>query len=127
MDNPQLYSILLVVLIFAFIIGTFIAVFGVLFFLRRRHQKKVDALMAVGKQGEATIMRLDDTGVLINNNPRVRLLLSVRIPGYSEYQVTKTLTIPMIRLPQIQPGSIVGVMADPMQPQNPDMVGLLLK
>ena len=127
MDNPEFFALLTTVLVIAFIVGTFVAVFGVIFFLRHRQKKKIEALMAVGKQGEATILRLDDTGVLINNNPRVRLLLSVRIPGYAEYEIQKTMTIPLVRLPQVQPGSVVAVMADPMQQQNPDMVGLLLK
>lgn len=124
--SPYFVPVLLA-LIFGFIIGIFVLTFAVLFFVRRRHRKKVEALMAVGKQGEATVISLDDTGVRINDDPRVRIVLSVRVPGYPEYQIEKKMTVPMIRLPQVQPGSVVAVMADPTQPQNPDMVGLLLR
>lgn len=88
---------------------------------------EAEALMATSKQGEATILRLDDIGGRINNDPRVSLLLEVRIPGHPAYQVQKTVTIPLIRISQVQVGSVIAVLADPAQPQNPDKVGLLLK
>jgi hypothetical protein len=37
------------------------------------------------------------------------------------------MTVPMIKLPQVQPGLVVAVLADPADPTNPDKVGLLLK
>jgi hypothetical protein len=51
----------------------------------------------------------------------------VGLPGRAPYQVQKTVTIEMIRLPQVQPGSVVQVLVDPSQPNNPDKVGLLLR
>ena len=93
----------------------------------RANQKKAAALMATGTQGEATILQLADTGMRINDNPRVAMLLDVRIPGYPAYQVQKTMTVPLIRMSQVQAGSVVAVMADPNQPANPDKVGLLLR
>ncbi len=108
-----------------------IAAIAVPFFIIRQmnqnNQKKAQELMATGKQGEATILALQDTGMLINNNPRVALVLEVRIPGYAPYQVQKTVTIEMIRMSQVQVGAVVAVMADPTQPNNPDKVGLLLR
>jgi hypothetical protein len=103
------------------------AAIGIPIWLIRKNQKKAEELMATGKQGEATILELQDTGMLINNQPRVNMLLEVRIPGYSPYQIWKTVTIPLIRLSQVQVGAVVGVMADPEQPTNPDKVGLLLR
>jgi hypothetical protein len=43
------------------------------------------------------------------------------------YQVTKTLTLPLIRMAQVQVGSTVQVMADPTQPTNADKLALLLR
>jgi hypothetical protein len=93
----------------------------------RKNKMKAEALRSTGKPGEATIMQLQDTGVRVNENPRLSLLLEVRIPGYSPYQVRKTLTVPQIRLSKFQEGAIVEVLADPSQPTNPDKVGILLR
>jgi len=93
----------------------------------RKKKKKAEKLMASGSKGEATILLLEDTGLRINDNPRVNLLLEVRIPSYPPYKVQKTVTIPLVRLSQIQVGSVVAVLADPNQPSNPDMVGILLR
>jgi hypothetical protein len=97
------------------------------FLIRRSSRKKAEVLLETGQQGQATILSLEDTGMLINNNPRVRIGLEVTVPGYPPYQVTKTMTVPMIKLPQVQPGLVVAVLADPADPTNPDKVGLLLK
>lgn len=37
------------------------------------------------------------------------------------------MTLPLIRMAQVQVGSVVQVMADPIQPANPDKLGLLLR
>lgn len=95
--------------------------------MNQNNQKKAEELMATGQQGEATILALQDTGMRINHNPRVAIVMEVRIPGYAPYQVQKTVTVPFINLSQVQPGSVVPVMADPSQPNNPDKVGLLLR
>jgi hypothetical protein len=93
----------------------------------RKNKKKAEVLKATGQQGEATVLQLDDTGIRVNDNPRVKVLLEVRIPGYSPYQVQKTVTIPLVRASQIQVGSIVTVLADPTHPTNADKVGILLR
>ncbi len=100
------------------------------YFIRKMNQdnqKKAEALMATGQQGEATVLALQDTGMRINDDPRVMLVLEVRVPGYPPYQVQKTITLPLIRMSQVQVGSVIAVMADPTQPANPDKVGLLLR
>ena len=93
----------------------------------RKNKQKAEVLKATGQQGEATVLQLENTGTKTNNNPRVILLLEVRIPGYAPYQVRKTVTIPSIRASQIQAGSVVTVLADPSQSANPDKVGILLR
>ena len=90
-------------------------------------QKKVEDLLATGQQGEAVILSLEDTGMRINDNPRVRMLLEVRLDGYPPYQIEKTMIIPLIRLSQVQVESTVKVLADPSKPDNSDRVELLLK
>ncbi len=100
---------------------------GIPIYFMRNNQKRAEALMQSGTQGEATILSLQDTGMLINNNPRVTVLLEVRVAMRPPYQVTKSLTVPLIRLSQVQTGSVVSVMVDLSDPTNPDKIGLLLK
>ena len=100
---------------------------GIPIYFMRNNQKRAEALMQNGTQGEATILSLQDTGMLINNNPRVTVLLEVRVAMRPPYQVTKSLTVPLIRLSQVQTGSVVSVMVDLSDPTNPDKIGLLLK
>jgi hypothetical protein len=100
---------------------------GIPVYLMRNNQKRAQELVEKGTQGEATILSLEDTGMRINDNPRVRVELEVRMPGMSPYRVAKSVTIPLVRLSQVQVGAIVPVMVDMSDPQNPDKIGLLLK
>lgn len=93
----------------------------------RKNKQKAETLKATGKPGEATILQVEDIGAHLKDNARVNVLLEVRIPGYSPYQIQKTLTIPSVRASQIRVGSIVSVLADPTQQNNPDKVGILLR
>lgn len=122
--------ILTVVLVVVSLLCTFVIVaasIAVPFILMRNNQKRAQELMAVGTQGEATVLALQDTGMFINNNPRVSMLLEVRVGNLAPYQVQKVATIPMIRLSQIQVGAVVPVMVDMSNPTHPDKVGLLLR
>ena len=103
------------------------AAIGIPIYLMRNNQKRVQELMKTGTQGEATILSLKDTGTRINDDPRVTVTLDIRMPNRPPYQVTKTLTIPLINLSQVQTGSVVAVLVDLTDPTNPDKVGLLLK
>jgi hypothetical protein len=95
--------------------------------IMRANRKKAETLMATGTPGEATVISLQDTGMRINDNPRVTLVLAVRIPNYAPYQIAKTVTIPLINLSQVQPGAVVQVVADPNDPGNPNKLGVLLR
>ena len=104
-----------------------VASIGIPIYFMRQNSKRAEQLMARGTQGEATILSLEDTGMLINNQPRVTLMLEIRMPYGSPYQVRKTMTIPMIRVSQVQVGAVIPVMVDMSDPTNPDKVGLLFK
>jgi hypothetical protein len=100
---------------------------GIPFYIFKNNQKQAQELMQNGTQGEATILSLQDTGMLINHNPRVQIELEIEGAMRPPYRVTKTMTIPMIRLSQVQVGSKVAVMVDLSDPTNPDKIGLMLK
>lgn len=104
-----------------------VAAIAVPIYFYRKNRQKAEELMAKGTQGEATILTLEDTGMRVNDNPRVKMDLEIRMPYGMPYKITKTVTIPLIRLSQIQVGSVVPVMVDMTDPGNPDKVGLMLK
>jgi hypothetical protein len=90
-------------------------------------RKRAEELIATGKQGTAVVLSLSDTGVTVNDNPRVKLELEMNIPGYPPYKAKKTVTLPLIYLPQVQTGSTINILADPEQPNNEKRLALLLK
>jgi hypothetical protein len=126
-DDVLLTTVGTIAITFCCIFGTFLLIGGIWFFMARTKKKKTAALMETGQQGVATVLSLEDTGMRINDDPRVKIGLQVQIEGYPPYQVIKTMTIPLIRMSQVQVGSTVSVLADPNEPQNPDKVGLLLR
>jgi hypothetical protein len=90
-------------------------------------RKRINELVATGKQGTAVVLEISDTGVRVNDNPRVKLLLEIQIPNHQPYQAQKTVTLPIIYLPQVQTGSTINILADPTQPNNEKRIALLLK
>jgi len=103
------------------------AAIAIPFYLIRNNRKRAQELMTKGIPGEATILSLKDTGMRINDDPRVTVVLDIRMPNMAPYQVTKSVTIPLINLSQVQTGSVVAIVVDLFDPTNPDKIGLLLK
>jgi len=95
--------------------------------MNENSRQRAEQLAAVGIKGEATILSVQDTGMRINDNPRVAMVLDVRLPNMPSYQIQKTITISIVQLAQVQVGSVVGVLVDPSAPNNPDKVGILLR
>jgi hypothetical protein len=71
--------------------------------------KKKDILSS-GAQARALITRVDDTGMTINNNPRVKLTLQVQPEGDVPFEVTKKLTVSRLSIPAV--GSSIWVRYD---------------
>ena len=117
---------------FLFLMGaTFLVIpltisISILFWMMAK-RKRMEDLVATGKQGTAVVLSLSDTGVTINNAPRVKLLLEIHIPNYQPYQAHKTVAIPVIYLPQVQTGSTINILADPEQLYDEKRIALLLK
>ena len=117
---------------FFFLMGTgflvipLAASFGILIWMMVK-RKRIEELVATGTQGTAVVLDLSDTGVTINDDPRVKLRLEIHIPNYQPYQAQKTVTLPLIYMSQVQTGSTINILADPEQPNNEKRIALLLK
>ncbi len=95
----------------AFVIGGIIIVFA------RRAMKPNANLLKTGVPAQAKILNVWQTGMMINNNPQVGMLLEVNGPG-GTYQTETKVVIPMINIPQFQPGVTLPAKVDPTNPKK---------
>ncbi len=75
-------------------------------------------LMATGETAQATVLQMSDTGMRINDNPRVSLLLEVHPANRPAYQVEIKQVISMLQASQYQPGQQLEVKIDPADPKK---------
>jgi hypothetical protein len=75
-----------------------------------------NALLASGEPAQATVLQLWDTGVSLNDNPQVGLLLEVRPQNRPAYQVQTKSFISRLKVSQVQTGAVVAVKVDPADP-----------
>jgi hypothetical protein len=97
-------------------------------------QQQLDALTAtaatpgpldgVAVTAQATIVRAQDTGVLVNGMPTVEVELMVLLPTGVPAQVTRSVTASPLHLHRLQPGRQVDVRLDPADPQNTLLLAL---
>lgn len=83
----------------------------------RQRIARANNLMTTGKRGTGTIANVVDTGVWVNDNPRVHLTVQVQPDdGSAPFTVEKKVTISRFAFPQI--GSRVPVWYDPSNPSD---------
>jgi hypothetical protein len=71
-----------------------------------------------GVDGEATILEISQTGMMVNDQPQAALKLEVRVPGWEPYQAVTKMVIPIVNVPQFQPGAVMPVKVDPNNRAN---------
>lgn len=87
-------------------------VFGKVF----KQQRENALLLQTGARAQARVLTLQDTGVQINHQPQVMIAVEVYPQGGQPFQSTMTQVISMIQMPSIQPGAMIFVRYDPMNP-----------
>jgi len=92
----------------------FIVVFGGVFwsFLFKPMMVR-NKLAKTGVPAQARIVSLSDTGVTINNNPQIKLLLEVTPPMGAPYMVETKMVISRLQTATFQPGTTIPVIVDP--------------
>jgi len=73
-------------------------------------------LLSTGELAQATILETSQTSLMVNNNPQVKLLLEVQPSGRPSYQVETKCIVPLVKIPQVQPGAVIPIRFDPMNP-----------
>jgi hypothetical protein len=71
-----------------------------------------------GIPAKATIVGVQQTGVMVGHQPQVLMLLEVEPPNGSPYQAQARAVIPMVNIPQFQPGARISVKIHPADPSQ---------
>ncbi len=99
----------------------FIGVFGAFFYpLLIKPMMTASKLRKNGVAATAKILQVSDTGVTLNNNPQVKLLLEVSSPT-GTYQVETKQYISRLQTSMYQPGGMLPVLIDP---SDRDMISI---
>src|SRR3954462_12500712 len=68
----------------------------------RNKKAKAEDLMANGARGVGTIIDVRDTGMTINDNPRVKMTFQIEpLDGTAAFTAEKTKTVSRVRIPQM--------------------------
>ena len=76
------------------------------------------ALLATGEAAQAVILAAEDTGVTVNDSPRVRLTLEVRPAHGAPYRATATMLVGRLQVGMLAPGMHARVKFDPADPNR---------
>ena len=114
------------------IVAVAASLYGILVWYPRNRQRRVDALKATGRQGEATILRLPEheLGPPPGRSPvftMVPIGLEIRVLGIEPYEVDKTFTFPTHALGLLEVGKVVAVWVDSKEPRNLDKIVIDVK
>jgi hypothetical protein len=111
------YFIFILVFFLSFILPLLFIVPMILNWRKNRY------LLRHGEPARAKILKIWDTGVTVNDNPQVGLLLAVYPENRDPYQAETKKVISRLQIPQIQIGASVEVRYDR---QNPLAVALVI-
>lgn len=117
LDNIFGYFILILVIFLSVILPLMFIVPTILNWRKNRR------LMRDGEPARAKILKIWDTGVTVNDNPQVGMLLAVYPENLDPYQAETKKVISRLQIPQIQVGASVEVRYDR---QNPLEVALVI-
>ena len=99
-----------------------LVLFGGMFYLFYRifFKPMINAsrLQKTGIAGTATILEVRDTGVTINNNPQIKLILEVKNPLGQKYTTQSRVMVSRINPNAYRPGMTVPVKIDPKNEMN---------
>ncbi len=84
----------------------------------QREAAVANHLAVHGLPGRAVITAIKDTGVSVNDNPRVELTLEVTVGDKAPYSATHAQVISRIAVAGFQPGATVPVRVDPVDERS---------
>jgi|SRR5687768_9522160 hypothetical protein len=111
-------SILLTCLIGGLITVVTVGSIGAVMFFVFKAMRPDPTIMKSGTPAQATIQNVWQTGTYVNNNPQIGMQLEVRPPSGVPYQAQVNAIIPLVNIPQFQPGAVVPVKIHPTDPSK---------
>ena len=94
---------------------------GIIVFVRRFISKNVApdrGILQNGISAKAKIVSVRQTGMMVNNQPQIEFDLDVQQPGGAPYRAQAKAIIPLVHIPQFQPGVDVPVKIHPSDPMQ---------
>jgi hypothetical protein len=91
---------------------------GILYVRMFLRAEQHDQMRRQGTPGQAQILEMTQTGVYVNEQPRVTLRLSIQAPGVAPFEDTKTHTVPLIALGRLTSGVPLAVYLSPDNPRD---------
>ncbi len=111
-QGPPVWLIPLVLILVVAMLGLFALMFVPMLVRLARNSQMTREVMQTGTDATGTIVQVRDTGMRINDNPQVDLLLQVQPPGGVPFQAEVTKTVSIVQLPMFQPGAQLQVKYD---------------
>jgi hypothetical protein len=69
--------------------------------LFKSKKKKAQELFATGSKGAGTVVQVQDTGMTVNDNPRIKMTFRVEpLDGSPAFDTTKTTTVSRVEIPR---------------------------
>jgi hypothetical protein len=95
------------------------AVLGGLYFLFMNRRADAEGeLVETGIRGTAQILEATETGMYVNNYPRVKLKLLVDAPGVPPFEDTTTQTVPLLAIGRLTSGTPLTIYLKPEEPHD---------
>jgi hypothetical protein len=91
---------------------------GIIYVRAFLRAERADEMRQTGTPGQAQILELTQTGVYVNNQPRVTLRLNIQAPGVAPFEDTKTHTVPLVALGRLTAGTPLAVYLSPEKPRD---------
>src|SRR3954447_20888634 len=67
----------------------------------KNKRKIAEQLMATGSRGAGTVVQVQDTGMTVNDNPRIKMTFRVEpLDGAPAFDTTKTTTVSRVEIPR---------------------------
>lgn len=101
-----------------FLTGGILSAIGILFLWLGWRAAAKDRLHTTGVEGSAHIAGIEQTGMLMNNNPYVRLDLEIEMPGHPRYEVKHAEIVPLVMLSRLVLGATLPVKVDAQHPSH---------
>ncbi len=95
-----------------------LALLLVLKILSARVNRNRATLYESGVKGTAQIISIEETGTFVNNDPQIRFMLRVALPGQASYEVGHIEVVPLVKLYSISPGKTLTVYVDQNNSRN---------